>query len=93
MKPIEKYADKQCCELCGARITAGGIDPVHERTGAEVMRRLAFIADKSPAVALLLVHHIAGRTERKIAALTKMSPATVHRKIIRVKQLVSQFSQ
>ena len=85
MKPIEAYADKKHCELCGA-VVLDGLPDRPDRTGAEVIRRLAFIADTSPSIAILMIHHIAGRTEREIAKRLKVSPAAAHGRIVRAKK-------
>jgi DNA-directed RNA polymerase specialized sigma24 family protein len=86
MKPIEAYPDKSRCELCGALKTDGGVDPGVEHTASETIRRLAFIADRSPSLAVLLIHHVAGRTEREIAAKLHISPPAVHGRIARAQK-------
>ena len=86
MKPIESYPDKNHCELCGALKTENGIDVAQEHTGAEVIRRLAFIADTSPSLAILLIHHVAGRTEREIASKLKITHQAVHGRIARAQK-------
>jgi len=81
MKPIESYPDKRHCELCGALITEGGIDPLPDYPAVEAIRRLALIAEQSPSLAILMVHHIAGQTEREIAAKMGITHQAVHQKI------------
>jgi len=90
MKQIEAYADKKHCELCGAVVLNGQADRP-ERPGAEVIRRLAFIADTSPALALLMIHHIAGRTERQIAKKMRISHQAVHKKLTAAKRQVAKI--
>ena len=92
MKPIEKYADVKRCEMCGAVLTCEGVDPKTEHPAAEVVRRLSFLADKYPALALLLIHHVAGRTVRQIATATGLPRSTVHRHIARVGQEIKALS-
>lgn len=93
MKPIESFPGQTYCELCGAVKTDEGTDPRPERSGVEVIRRLAFIADTSPSLAILLIHHIAGRTEREIAAKLRVNQSTVSRKINQAHKTISQLSQ
>ena len=90
MKPIEAHADKKRCELCGAVVLNGQSDRP-ERAGAEVIRRLAFIADTSPAIALLMIYYIAGRTQREIAAQLRISQPAVYRKLKKVKSMLSKL--
>jgi hypothetical protein len=86
MKPIESFPDKDHCEMCGALKTENGIDPAPNRSGAEVIRRLAFIAETSPSLAILLIHHIAGRTEREIAVKLKITHQAIHGRIARAQK-------
>ena len=86
MKPIESYPDKKHCELCGALKTDSGNDPLPDYSAANVIRRLAFIADTSPSLAILLVHHIAGRTEQEIADKLKVTQQAVHNRITHAKK-------
>jgi len=88
MRDIESYPDKNHCELCGALKTDSGVEPTPDHSGAEVIRRLAFLADKSPSIALILIHHIAGRTEREIAARLKISHQAVHERISRAQKSI-----
>ena len=88
MKPIESYPDKEHCEMCGALKMDSGIDPISDHTAAEVIKRLAFIADTSPSLAILLIHHIAGRTEREIAAKLKITHQAVHGRIARAQKTI-----
>lgn len=83
---VERLPDKKRCELCGAEIVGRDVDAKDERSGAEVIRRLAFLADQSPSLALLLIYHVAGRTKREIAAKCGTSLGSVHRKIAKVEQ-------
>lgn len=91
-KNIETYAAPKCCELCGAEKSDDGTDPRPERSGAEVIRRLAFIADTSPALAILLIHHIAGRTEREIAVKLSKPQSTIHSQIARATRAIRSVS-
>ena len=91
MKPIEAYPDKKHCELCGAMLTNDGVDPIGEHSAVEVVRRLAFIADSSPSLALLMVHRIAGRTEREIAAKTRRSQSDIHRQIVKSASIIESI--
>ena len=88
MKPIEAYPDKKRCELCGATITDAGIDPYPDHPAAETVRRLAFLADQSPSLAIVLIHRIAGRTERQIAAKLKITHQAVHGRLVRARKAV-----
>jgi hypothetical protein len=88
MKPIESYPDKKHCELCGALKTDEGIDPYPDRSAAEVIRKLAFIAETSPVLAVLLIHHIAGKSEREIAKSMHRSQPTIHEKITKAKRTI-----
>jgi len=65
-----------------------GIDPISDHTAAEVIKRLAFIADTSPSLAILLIHHIAGRTEREIAEKLKITHQAVHSQITRAQKTI-----
>ena len=74
MKNIEQLADCQHCELCGALITPDGADPgpvyprrVQKHPMAVLIRRLAYLADEYPALAILLIKRTAGRTEQELA--------------------------
>jgi hypothetical protein len=93
MKPIETYPDKDRCELCGAVKTDKGTDPRPERSGVEVIRRLAFIADTAPSLAILLVHHIAGRTEREIAGKLRRPQSTIHDQISKARKVIRSIPQ
>lgn len=86
MKPIESYPDKKHCEMCGALITEAGNDGGDTHSFAEVIARLAFVADTSPSLAILLIHHIAGRTEREIAVKMKISQPAIHAKIVKAEK-------
>lgn len=85
MNPVESYPDAKHCELCGAMVTAAGVDPLPDHTAAETVRRLALVADRSPAVALLMIHHIAGRSERYIAGKLGISQPAVCRKLMKAR--------
>jgi DNA-binding transcriptional regulator LsrR (DeoR family) len=74
--------------MCGAFKTDNGIDPVQKYSAADVIRRLAFIADKTPALALLLIYYIAGRTEREIAAKIHKSQPAIHEQIAKARAIV-----
>jgi len=86
MRPIESYPDERHCEMCGALRVDDEADPLPDYTALEVMRRLAFIADQSPSLAILMIHHIVGRTEREIAAKLGITHQAVHRKIVNAKK-------
>jgi len=92
MKPIESYPDNKHCELCGALKTDEGIDPVPEHSQAEVIQRVAFIADQSPSLAILMIHHIVGRTESEIAAKLHINQSSVSRRITRAHKVIAQLS-
>jgi len=89
-KQIEQVADRRRCEMCGALIVDGETDRPPD-DAAELVRRLAFIADVSPSLAILLVHHIARRTEREIAAKLKVSPSAIHKRIVRARRAISSI--
>lgn len=89
---VDRLPDKKRCELCGAEIVGRDVDAKDERSGAEVIRRLAFLADQSPSLALLLIYHVVGRTEREIAERLKIDPATAHRRIKRAQQTMCNFA-
>jgi len=93
MKPIESYPDKKHCELCGALKTDSGNDPLPDYSAANVIRRLAFIADTSPSLAILLVHHIAGRTEQEIAWKTHKPQAVIHEQIKKANKTISDMQK
>jgi len=86
MKPIESYPDKRRCEMCGALRVDDDADSGIEHEASEVVRRLAFVADKSPSLAILMIHYIAGQTERDIAASLGITHQAVHRKITNAKK-------
>ena len=86
MKPLEQLADSRHCELCGALRTPDGADPVPDHPAAEMIRRLALVATECPALAILLIHHVAGRSERQIAAAMKLPQSTVHDRIKRAQK-------
>ena len=88
MRPIESYPDKRRCEMCGAVITEAGVDPLVEHEAVEVVRRMAFIADTSPSLAILMIHHIAGRSERDIAARLGITHQAVHDRIVHAKKAI-----
>jgi len=88
MKPIESYPDKNHCELCGALKNDNGIDPAPAHTSAEIIQRLAFIADSCPSLAILLIHHIAGRTEREIAKKLNRPQSTIHDQISKASKVI-----
>jgi len=92
MKPIEAYPDEKHCETCGALIVNGESDPKSEHSGAEVIRRLAFIADQSPSLVILMIYHIVGRTEQEIATKLDINQSTVSRRITRAHKVISQLS-
>jgi DNA-directed RNA polymerase specialized sigma24 family protein len=85
MKPIELYADAKHCEMCGALVTDAGADPVPDYTASEVIRRLAFVADKSPDLAVVLINFIAGRSQVEIASRLHISKQAVNQKIKKAK--------
>jgi hypothetical protein len=93
MKPIEAYPDKKHCELCGALKTDNGIDPLPDYSASSVIRKLAFIADASPSLAILLVHHIAGRTEQEIADKLKITQQAVHGRIAHAQKFILLLSK
>ena len=88
MKPVEAYPSQKYCELCGAVKTENGIDPRPERSGVEVIRRLAFIADNSPSLEVLLIYRIAGRTEREIAKKLGRPQSTIHDQIAKASKAI-----
>lgn len=92
-KPIECYPTEQRCECCGALRTPAGADSGHDYPAAVVVRILAFIAEKSPSLAILLIYRIAGNTEREIAAKLKISQQAVHDRIARAQQIVLSGSK
>jgi hypothetical protein len=92
MKPIESYPEKNHCEMCGALKTENGIDPIPDYTGAEVIRRMAFIADSCPSLAILLLHHIAGRTEAEIAKKLHINQSNVSRRISRAHKIIKHLT-
>jgi hypothetical protein len=92
MKPIKAYPDKSRCELCGALKTDSGIDPGVEHTSAETIRRLAFIADRSSSLAVLLIYHVAGRTEAEIAQKLHINQSNVSRRISRAHKIIAQLT-
>jgi len=86
MKPIEEYAENKRCEMCGAEIIDGEPDAMPYYPAAEVVRRLAFIADDCPQLAILMMHRIAGRTEREIAGKLGITQQAVHGRLARAKK-------
>ena len=92
MKPIESYPDKKHCESCGALIINGEADPQTEHSGAEVIRRLAFIADQSPSLAILMIYHIVGRKEQEIATKLHINQSNVSRRIARAHKVIAQLA-
>lgn len=100
MKNIEQLADCQHCELCGALITPDGADPgpvyprrVQNHPMAVLIRRLAYLADEYPALAILLIKRTAGRTEQELADELKMSQPAVHKKLVVIKKLVKKHTK
>jgi hypothetical protein len=87
-KPIESYADKKHCEMCGALITEEGIDQHTNHASLEVIRRLAFVAEKCPSLALLMIYHVAGRSERDIAKKIHVSHVAVHNRICKARRTI-----
>ena len=83
MKPIEAYADRKRCEFCGADVVDGEADGKHERTEIEVLRRLAFLADSCPSLALILIQKIAGRSDLEVAKKFGISRQAVRQRIVR----------
>lgn len=88
MENIESCPDQKRCELCGALKTSEGVDSSPDHSAAELIRRLAFIADAAPSLAILLIHHIAGRTEREIAEKLKITQQAVHAKISKAQKTI-----
>ena len=65
------------CEMCGQSIE----HDEKEYPAQELLIRLAFIADKSPSIALLLVHHLAGRSYADLARQHKITRQAVQQKV------------
>lgn len=100
LKNIEQLADCQHCELCGALITPDGADPgpvyprrVQNHPMALLIRRLAYLADEYPALAILLIKRTAGRTEQELADELKISQPAVHKKLVVIKKLVKKHTK
>jgi hypothetical protein len=100
LKNIEQLADCQHCELCGALITPDGADPgpvyprrVQKHPMAVLIRRLAYLADEYPALAILLIKRTAGRTEQELADELKISQPAVHKKLVVIKKLVKKHTK
>ncbi len=74
------------CECCGAEIIDGQPDAMPYYPAAEVVRRLAFLADECPQLATLLIYRIAGRTEREIASRLGITHQAVHGRLRRAKK-------
>ena len=83
MKPLESYPDKRRCEMCGALRVDDDADSGVEHEALEVIRKLAFVADTSPSLAVLLIYKIAGRTEREIAVKLHVTQQAIHGRIVR----------
>jgi predicted transcriptional regulator len=79
--------------MCGALITENGADPIPDYTAACVIKRLAIIAEKTPSLAILMIHHIAGKTERDIAVRLGISHQAVHERIERAKKNILAISR
>jgi predicted transcriptional regulator len=74
--------------MCGAVVTEDGADSLPDHTALEVIRKLAFIADTSPSIAILLIHTIAGRTEREIANKLGITHQAVHERIVSARKAI-----
>lgn len=77
MANLEEYPDEKRCELCGQKLQPEET----EYSAQEFIRRLAFIADESPAIALLLIYSIAGRNYAEIGRKMKITRQAVRKKI------------
>lgn len=88
-KPIESYPDAKHCELCGALVTKDGADHLLERDAVAAIRQLAFLIDVSPSIITLLMHCVAGRTRREIAARLGISRQAVCKRLKCAKQALA----
>lgn len=82
---IDRIPAPAKCEMCGQSLA----HDEKEYPAQELLIRLAFIADKSPSIALLLVHHLAGRTVRQIADKLRKPRSTIHYQLKKVGQILS----
>jgi DNA-directed RNA polymerase specialized sigma24 family protein len=53
---------------------------------AEVVRRLAFLADECPQLVMILIYRIAGRTQREIAKKMGVSQPAIHGRLKRAEK-------
>lgn len=74
---IDRIPAPPKCEMCGQSLE----HDEKEYPAQELIIRLAFIAEKSPSIALLLVHHLAGRSYAELARKHKVSRQAVQQKV------------